>query len=70
MKIVIAQKKTKKKQLISQMSADEVIDCYKDHPSVKAVKQSSNNKQQFNFTHFSQSIVFSKLKQLQPNKAT
>ena len=55
---------------VSQMSADEVIDHYKDHPSVKAIQQSSNNIQQFNFTPVSQSIVFNKLKQMQSNKAT
>ena len=52
------------------MSADQVIDHYKDHPSVKLIQQHLNNEQQFNFFPVTQSTVLNKLKHLQPNKAT
>ena len=56
---------------VTQMSADQVIDHYKDHPSVKLIKQNSiNNQQLFNFSQVDQSLILKKLKCLNPKKAT
>ena len=55
---------------VSQMSADQVIDHYKNHPSVRLIQQHSSNEQQFDFISVGQSTVENKLKLLQTNKAS
>ena len=55
---------------VRQMSADEVIDHYKDHPSVKSIHEFAKYEQPFNFEPIQQSITLNKLKQIQSNKAT
>ena len=36
---------------VNKMSADQVINHYKDHPSIKLINYHANTNQQFNFTH-------------------
>ena len=55
---------------VRQMSTGQVIDHYKDHPSVKLIHAFAKYEQPFNFEPIQQSITFSKLKQIQSNKAT
>ena len=52
------------------MSADEVIDHYKHHPSIKLINDQVNNNQQFNFTPVNDTTTKKKLKSLQTNKAS
>ena len=52
------------------MSAHQVINHYKDHPSIKLINDHANTNQQINFTHISQTLTEKKLKLLQTNKAS
>ena len=55
---------------VNKMSADQVINHYKDHPSIKIINDHANTNQQFNFTHISQTVTEKKLKLLKTNKAS
>ena len=53
---------------INNMSADQVIAHYKDHPSVKSITKKVNNDQQFDFKQVTQTIIEMNL--MQANKAS
>ena len=55
---------------VNKMSADQVINHYKDHPSIKLINDHAKTNQQFNFTHISQTVTKKKLKFLPTNKAS
>ena len=55
---------------VNNMSADEVIDHYKHHPSIKLINDQVNNNKQFNVTPVNNTTTKKKLKSLQTNKAS
>ena len=48
----------------------DIIDIYKNHESISQIKQNNDNSQQFMFSHISEHTVCSKLKKMNPRKAT
>ena len=58
-------------EIVGQMSVDEVVDHYKDHPSIKLINEHKNNDQPlFYFTEINQKAIQNKLKMLKSKKAT
>ena len=55
---------------INNMSADEIINHYKDHPSIKLITEKVNNNHRYEFKLVNQNITEKKLKVLQTNKAS
>ena len=55
---------------VRQMSTNEVIDLYKDHPSIKLISKCVNKEEYFNFRPVSQPFIRKQLELLHPNKAT
>ena len=57
---------------VKQMSVNEVINHYKDHPSITLIRECKNksNEQNFSFTPVNQTTTRNKLKLLQSKKAT
>ena len=55
---------------VKQMSADQVIDHYKNHPSINLIKETVNNNEQFHFSPIEQTVTRKKLKQLKTNKSS
>ena len=52
------------------MSAEQVIDHYENHPSVKLIKDKFESTQSFDFSHVTQNVTLGKLKKLKTNKAS
>ena len=55
---------------VRQMSANEVIDYYKNHPSIKLISECVDKEHNFNFKSVSQSLILKNLELLDPKKAT
>ena len=57
-------------EYINDMSAEQVIDHYENHPSVKLITDKFETSQSFDFSHVTQNVTQSKLKKLKTNKAS
>ena len=56
-------------EYVHTLSADQVIDLYKDHPSIRLINSHVNNDQQFMFATINETVTEKKLKLLQTNKS-